>query len=151
MLDLDGLDLMRHALIADLDALDARLRDREAMSDPRVLAEGARVVRGVIAALGTSQTRLAPTLGVAGEKTVRDWCSAKMTPPRTALRVMRLLLERMVDPPPEELILTQDRFGPCAAALGPHLDALAERADVAGWTEREIAAVMRAWLAARAA
>lgn len=150
MLDLDGLDPMLRTLIADLDALDARLRDREAMSDPQVLAEGARVTRAVIGALGTSQTRLAPMLGVAGEKTVRDWCSAKMAPPRTALRVMRLLLEGLVDPPPEDLILAQDRFGPCAAALGPHLDALAERADIAGWTEREIAAAMRAWLAARA-
>ena len=144
-----GLEPMLSALIADLDALDTRLRDREALSDPQVLAEGAKVVRAVIGALGTSQTRLAAMVGVAGEKTVRDWCAAKMAPTRTALRAMRLLLERLVDLPPEPLLFAQDRFGPCAAALGPHLDGLAERAEVAGWTEREIAAAVRSWLAAR--
>jgi DNA-binding transcriptional regulator YiaG len=149
MLDLGGLDLMLSALIADLDALDVRLRDREAMADPQVLTEAARVVRAVIGALGTSQTRLAAIVGVAGEKTVRDWCSARMAPTRTALRVMRLLLERLVDPPPEALIFAQDRFGPCAAAVGPHLDQVAERAETAGWTEREAAAAVRSWLAGR--
>ena len=151
MLHPNGPDPMLRALTADLDALDDRLRSREAMSDPDVLAESARVVRAVIAALGASQTRLAPMLGVGGEKTVRDWCSARMAPPRTALRAMRLMLERLVDPPPEELLVTSDRFDPCAAALGPHLDELAERAETAGWTEREVAAALRAWLAAQPA
>lgn len=140
---------MLRALIADLDALDDRLRDREAASDPEVLAESARVVRAVIAALGASQTRLASMLGVSGEKTVRDWCSARIAPHRTALRAMRLMLERLVDPPPEELLVAPDRFGPCAAALDAHLDELAERAETAGWTEREVAAALRSWLAAR--
>lgn len=149
MLDTGGLDLMLPALIADLDALDARLRDRGAISDPQVLAEGARVVRAVIGALGTSQTRLAALVGVAGEKTVRDWCAAKMAPTRTALRAMRLLLERLVDPPPEALIFGQDRFAPCGAALAPHLDGLAERAGVAGWKDAEVAEAVRSWLAAR--
>ena len=54
MLCRDVLDLMLRALIADLDALDERLRDREATSDPAVLAEGARVVRAAIAALGAT-------------------------------------------------------------------------------------------------
>lgn len=146
----DVLDLMLRALIADLDALDERLRDREAMSDPEVLAEGARIIRAAIAALGTSQTRLAPLLGVSGDKTVRDWCSARMTPPRTALRALRLMLERLVDPPPEELTLTPDRFTPCAAALGPHLDDLTHRAEAAGWTEREVAGAIQAWTTGRA-
>lgn len=151
MPDLGGLDLMLRELIADLDALDTRLRDREAMADPEVLAESARVVRAVIAALGTSQTRLAPMLGVSSDKTVRDWCSSRMAPPRTALRVMRLLLEPLVDTPPAAMILTQDRFGPCTLALGPHLDGLAERANAAGWTQREIVAAVRSWLGAGAA
>ena len=139
------LDLMLRMLIADLDALDERLRDREAMSDPAVLAECARVVRAAIAALGTSQTRLATLLGVNGDKTVRDWCSARMTPPRTALRALRLMMERLVDPPPEELVLAQDRFAPCTAAVRQHLDELAERAGAAGWSEREVAAAVQAW------
>ena len=142
----DVLDLMLRTLIADLDTLDDRLRDREAMTDPAVLAEGARVVRAAIAALGTSQTQLAPLLGVNGDKTVRDWCSARMTPPRTALRALRLMLERLVDPPPEELMLEQDRFAPCIAVVFQHLDKLAERAEVAGWSEREVAAAVRAWV-----
>lgn len=140
---------MPRTLIADLDALDERLRDRAAAEDPRTLAESARVVRAAAAALGASQTRLARMLGVAGEKTVRDWCSARMAPPRGALRALRLLLERAVDAPPEGLALVTDRVGPCAAALSPHLDALAERAEASGWTEREIAAAVRAWLGSR--
>ena len=144
------LDLMLRMLIADLDALDDRLRDRQAMSDPAVLAEGARVVRAAIAALGTSQTRLAALLGVNGDKTVRDWCSARMTPPRTALRALRLMLERMVDPPPEALLLAQDRVAPCAEALGLHLDELARRAEAAGWSGREVAGAMQAWAASQA-
>lgn len=144
---MDVSDLMLRALLADLDALDVRLRDREAMSDPAVLAESAKVVRAVVGALGTSQSKLAPMLGVAGDKTVRDWCSARMAPPRTALRAMRLLLERLVDSPSEELVLAQDRFGPCGDALRPHLDQLAERATAAGWTDEEIAAAAHAWLA----
>jgi len=147
----DALDQMLRTLIADLEALDGRLREREAMSDPAVLAEGARVVRAAIAALGISQTRLAPLLSVSGDKTVRDWCSARMTPPRTALRALRLMLERLVDPPPEELMLDQDRFAPCAAALHSHLDELAQRAEAAGWTEREVAGALQAWVAAQAA
>ncbi len=143
------LDLMLRMLIADLDALDGRLRDRQAISDPAVLAEGARVVRAAIAALGTSQTRLAALLGVNGDKTVRDWCSARMTPPRTALRALRLMLERMVDPPPEALLLAQDRVAPCAEALGLHLDELARRAEAAGWSGREVAGAMQAWAASQ--
>lgn len=146
----DVLDLMLRALIADLDALDERLRDREATSDPAVLAEGARVVRAAIAVLGTSQTRLALLLGVNTDKTVRDWCSARMTPPRGALRALRLMLERVVDPPPEELLLVTNRVAPCATALGPHLEDLAERAEAAGWVEEEIAGAVRAWAASRA-
>ena len=37
----DVLDVMLRVLIADLDELDERLRDREAMSDPAVLARHA--------------------------------------------------------------------------------------------------------------
>ena len=147
----DMLDLMLRTLITDLNALDERLRDREAMSDPAVLAECAKIVRAAIAALGTSQTRLAMLLGVNGDKTVRDWCSARMTPPRTALRALRLMLERLVDPPPEELMLEQDRFAPCTAAVRQHLDELAERAGAAGWSEREVAAAVRAWAAGQGA
>ena len=110
----------------------------------------ARVVRAAIAVLGTSQTRLAPLLGVNTDKTVRDWCSARMTPPRGALRALRLMLERVVDPPPEELLLATNRAAPCAAALGPHLDELTERAETAGWTDREVAEAVRAWVASRA-
>ena len=151
MLCRNALTLMLRTLIADLEALDERLRDREAMSDPAVLAEGARVVRAAIAALGASQTRLAPLLGVNGDKTVRDWCSARMTPPRTALRALRLMVERLVDPPPEELMLEQDRFAPCAAAVRQHLDELAERAGAAGWSEQEVAAAVQAWAARQGA
>ena len=147
----DMLDLMLRMLIADLDALDERLRVREAMSDPAVLAEGARVVRAAIVALGTSQTRLAPLLGVNGDKTVRDWCSARMTPPRTALRVLRLMLERQVDPPPEDLVLEQDRFAPCTAAVRQHLDELVERAEAAGWSNREVAVAVQAWVVGQGA
>lgn len=140
---------MPRTLLADLDTLDERLRDRAATEDPQVLGESARVVRAAIAALGTSQTRLASLLGIAGEKTVRDWCSARMTPPRAALRALRLLLERLVDAPGEALALDADRVGPCAAALAPHLDGLAGRAGAAGWAEQEIAAAVRAWLEVR--
>jgi len=145
------LDLMLRTLIADLDALDGRLRARQAADDPEVLAEGARVVRGAAAALGTSQTRLATLLSVSSDKTVRDWCSARMAPPRTALRALRLMLERMVDPPPEDLLLTPNRVGPCAEAIGLHLDELARRAEAAGWSGREVAGAVKAWAAEQGA
>ena len=146
----DALEMLR-ALIADVNALDERLREREAMSDPAVLAEGARVVRAAIGALGTSQTRLALLLGVNTDKTVRDWCSARMTPPRTALRALRLMLECLVDSPPEDLVLASNRVTPCAAVLGPHLDGLTERAEAAGWTDREVVGAVQAWMAGRTA
>ncbi len=147
----NALNLTLRTLVADLEALNERLRDREAMSDPAVLAECARVVRAAIAALGTSQTRLAPLLGVSGDKTVRDWCSARMTPPRTALRALRFMVERLVDPPPEELMLEQDRFASCTAAVRQHLDKLAEHAGAAGWSEQEVAAAIQAWVAGQGA
>lgn len=151
MLFLDRPDLMQRTLLADLDALEERLQDRQAEQDPGTLAEASRIVRAAIGALGTSQTRLAAELGIAGDKTVRDWCAARRTPPRSALRAMRLMLERIVAPPPEELLFAQDRFAACGAALRPRLDELADRAEAAGWTRREVAAAVRAWVAAQPA
>lgn len=148
----EALDLMKlRALIDDLDALGGRLRDRAAAADPEVAAEAARVVRAVIDGLGTSQTGLAPMIAVSDSKTVRDWCSGRMVPSRTALRAMRLLLERLVDPPPEGLAFEggRDRSAPCVAALRPHLDRLAGVADAAGWTAGEVEAAVRSWLDAR--
>lgn len=149
MLDLERMTLVLPNLTADLDSLQECLRDREAGQDPNVLAEAARVVRALIAALGTSQGGLARELGGVNEKTVRDWCAAKGLPGPPAIRAMRFLAERLVAPPPPELLTGTGRIAPCTEALGPHLDALMERAEIAGWQPEEIAAAALAWAASR--
>jgi len=150
MLDLDRMAMALPNLIADLNTLQERLRDREAAQAPETLAEAARVVRALIAVLGTSQGGLARELGGVNEKTVRDWCAAKVAPGPPAVRAMRLLAECLVTQPPPELVMSTGRMAPCAAALAPHLETLAERAEVAGWYPEEIAAAVAAWSASRA-
>ncbi len=150
MLDLSRMMLLLPDLVADLDALQERLRDRDAGQDPNVSAEAARVMRALIVALGISQGGLARELGGVNEKTVRDWCAAKALPGPPAVRAMRLLAERLVQSPPPELLASTGRVAPCAEALGPHLDALMERAEVAGWQPKEIVSAALAWAASRA-
>lgn len=150
MLDVERMMLLLPNLTADLDALQERLRDRDAGQDPSALAEAARVSRSLIAALGTSQGGLARELGGVNEKTVRDWCAAKALPGPPAVRAMRLLAERLVQAPPPELLMDTGRVAPCAEALGPHLDALMSRAEVAGWQPEEIVSAALAWATSRA-
>ena len=149
--DLDPMSRAVPDLIADLDALETRLRARAAAEgDPAVLAESARVVGAVAAALGIGSGRLARELGIANEKTVREWIAAKTLPWPLAVCAMRLMVERLVRPPPPELAMEAGRVAPCAEALAPHLEALAGRAEAAGWHPDEIAAAARAWAASRA-
>ena len=150
MLDLDRMTMALPDLTADLDALQERLRDRETAQTPEVLAQAARAVRALIAMLGTSQGGLARELGGVNEKTVRDWCTAKAAPGPPAVRAMRLLAERLVAQPPPELVMSTGRVAPCTEVLAPHLAALAERAEVAGWRPEEITAAVAAWAASRA-
>lgn len=149
MLDVERMTLVLPNLTADLDALQERLRDRDAGQDPNALAEAARAVRALVAALGTSQGGLARELGGVNEKTVRDWCAAKAIPGPPAVRAMRLLAERLVQPPPPELLTGTGRVAPCAEALGPHLDALMERAEIAGWQPEEVTSAAVAWAVSR--
>lgn len=147
MLDLDRMTMVLSDLIADLNSLQELLRNREAAQAPDTLAEAARVVRALIAALGTSQGGLARELGGVNEKTVRDWCTAKALPGPPAVRAMRLLAERLVVPPPPDLVMSDGRVAPCGKALAPHLAVLAGQAEVAGWQSEEIAAAVAAWAA----
>ena len=149
VLDLERMTPVPNDPTADLDALQERLRDRDAAQNPDVLAEAARAVRALVAALGISQGGLARELGGVNEKTVRDWCAAKVVPGPPAVRAMRLLAERLVVPPPPELAMDTGRVAPCAEALGPHLDALMDRAEAAGWRPEEVAAAALAWAASR--
>lgn len=148
-LDLERMTPVTHDPTADLDALQERLRDRDAAQNPAALAHAAQAVRALVAALGTSQGGLARELGGVNEKTVRDWCAAKAVPGPPAVRAMRLLAERLVAPPPPEMAMDTGRVAPCAEALGPHLDALMERAEAAGWRPEEVAAAAAAWAATR--
>lgn len=148
-LDLERMTPVTHDPTADLDALQERLRDRDAAQNPAVLAHAAEAVRALVAALGTSQGGLARELGGVNEKTVRDWCAAKAVPGPPAVRAMRLLAERLVAPPPPEMAMGTGRVAPCAEVLGPHLDALMERAEAAGWQPEEVAAAAAAWAASR--
>lgn len=147
MLDLDRMTMVLSDLIADLNSLQELLRNREAAQAHDTLAEAARVVRALIAALGTSQGGLARELGGVNEKTVRDWCTAKALPGPPAVRAMRLLAERLVVPPPPDLAMSGGRVAPCGKALAPHLAVLAGQAEVAGWQSEEIAAAVAAWAA----
>lgn len=147
MLDLDRMTMVLSDLIADLNSLQELLRNREAAQAHDTLAEAARVVRALIAALGTSQGGLARELGGVNEKTVRDWCTAKALPGPPAVRAMRLLAERLVVPPPPDLVMSGGRVAPCEKALAPHLVVLAGQAEVAGWQSEEIAAAVAAWAA----
>lgn len=147
VLDLERMTPVPNDLTADLDTLQERLRDREAAHDPAVLAKAAQAVRALVAVLGTSQGGFARELGGVNEKTVRDWCTAKAVPGPPAVRAMRLLAERLVAPPPPELAMDTGRVAPCAEVLGPHLDALMDRAEAAGWRPEEVAAAAAAWAA----
>ena len=145
MLDLDRLTMALSNLITDLDALQELLRDREAAQASNAPAEAARAVRALITALGTSQGGLSRELGGVNEKTVRDWCAAKALPGPPAVRAMRLLAERLVAPPPPDLVMSTGRVAPCTEALASHLAALAQQAEIAGWHPEEIAAAVTAW------
>lgn len=145
MLDLNRMALVLPDVIADLEALQDRLRDREAAQVPETLADAAHAIRALIALLGTSQGGLARELGSVNEKTVRDWCAAKVPPGPTAVRAMRLLAERVVAPPQPDMVVSTNRVTPCAEALAPHLIALLGRAEAAGWQQEEVVAAVAAW------
>jgi len=73
MLDLDRMTLVLPDVITDLEALQDRLRDRDAAQAPETLADAAHAVRALIALLDTSQGGLARELGGINEKTVRGY------------------------------------------------------------------------------
>ncbi len=145
MLDLNRMTLVLPDVLADLEALQDRLRDRDAARAPETLADTAHAVRALIALLGTSQGGLARELGDINEKTVRDWCAAKGSPGPLAVRAMRLLAERVIAPPPSDMVLSTNRAAPCAEALAPHLVALLGRAETEGWQRGEVVAAVVAW------
>lgn len=150
MLDFDRMALVLPDVIADLEALQDRLRDRDAAQAPETLAHAAQAVRALIALLGTSQGGLARELGGLNEKTVRDWCAAKVPPGPPAVRAMRLLAERLVTPPAMDTTAGACRAAACAGALAPHLLALLSRAEAAGWERDEAIAAVVAWCKAAA-
>lgn len=145
MLDLHRMALTLLGVIADLEALQDRLRGRDAAQAPETLADAANAVRALIALLGTSQGGLARELGGLNEKTVRDWCAAKVPPGPPAVRAMRLLAERLVAPPASDAVMGTNRVAPCAEALAPHLVALLGRAEAVGWQREEAIAAVAAW------
>ena len=145
MLDLNRMALVLPDVIANLETLQDRLRDRDAAQAPETLADAANAVRALIALLGTSQGGLARELGGLNEKTVRDWCAAKMPPGPPAVRAMRLLAERLVAPPASDVVMSTNRVAPCAEALAPHLVALLGRAEAVGWQREEAIAAVAAW------
>ena len=145
MLDLNRMALVLPDVIANLETLQDRLRDRDTAQAPQTLADAADAVRALIALLGTSQGGLARELGGLNEKTVRDWCAAKMPPGPPAVRAMRLLAERLVAPPASDVVMSTNRVAPCAEALAPHLVALLGRAEAVGWQQEEAIAAVAAW------
>ena len=145
MLDLNRMALVSPDVIANLETLQDRLRDRDAAQAPETLADAANAVRALIALLGTSQGGLARELGGINEKTVRDWCAAKVPPGPPAVRAMRLLAERLVAPPASDAVMNTNRVAPCAEALAPHLVALLGRAEAVGWQREEAIAAVAAW------
>lgn len=145
MLDPNRMAPVLPDLIADLEALQDRLRDRDAAQAPETLADAAHAVRALIALLGISQGGLARELGGLNEKTVRDWCTAKVAPGPPAVRAMRLLAERVVAPPPSDMVVRANRVAPCAEALAPHLVALLGQAETAGWQREEVVAAVATW------
>lgn len=81
----------------------------------------------------------------ASRANARDWCAAKVPPGPPAVRAMRLLAERVVAPPPSDMVVSTNRVAPCAEALAPHLVALLSRAETAGWQRGEVVAAVAAW------
>ncbi len=145
MLDLNRMALVLPDVIANLETLQDRLRDRDTAQPPQTLTDAANAVRALIALLGTSQGGLARELGGLNEKTVRDWCAAKVPPGPPAVRAMRLLAERLVAPPASNAVMSTNRVAPCAEALAPHLVALLGRAEAVGWQREEAIAAVAAW------
>ena len=112
---------------------------------PALLSPAA--VREALAALGESQRGYARARGI-DARTVRRWCEAGASPVASAL--LRADLALAVPPPPATLAVAQDRDEPCGEALDPRLDALAERAEAAGWHPAEVVAAVLGWAVHRA-
>lgn len=102
-------------------------------------------VRALIARLGISQAGLARLAGVREDTVRQEWCRHGVPDKGAGRALLDLLAARAIDPPPEALAAAEGRHGPAGAALGPHLDELAERAEQAGWQAPEIAAAALAW------
>lgn len=99
-------------------------------------------VRRILAALGHTQRGFARAQGV-NERTTRRWVEDGAGGVAEAL--LRALEAGVVRPPPESLAVDLDRDVPCGEALDPHLDALRDHAEAAGWHPAEIVAAVLGW------
>jgi hypothetical protein len=138
-----GLWMFIPNLIADLDHLHELAGDREKQHDPEALQFSARVMKDTLAVFGMTKSRFGVTLGVTDEKSVRQWFTGQAMPRRGAIHVARLHLEQFVSPP---IIEDAEGADSCAAAIGPHLERLMDRAKTAGWTQAQIVAAIKSWL-----
>ncbi len=131
-------------LLLDLDELAARLTDREQQTEPDTLQFSAGIINDLISLLGTTKKGLGELLGVPDEKTVREWTHGRATPRRGALLTARLLIEHHVEGQAQP-----GDTGPktAAEALEPHLARLRDAALRSGWTQDEVTAAVRDWLA----
>lgn len=105
-----------------------------------------RVALGRVAPSQLAFARLLTALGHPARdvaRSVRRWC--QIGPPGEVVVVLRLLEELAVPPPPATLRVEDDRDGPCGEALEPRLDALAERAEAAGWDRMEVLCAALTW------
>ena len=104
--------------------------------------------RASLALLGLTQQGFGRLAGISG-RAVQLWAAGDRAIPGTVETLLGLLHERAVAPaslPPDS-----DRDEPCSEALDPHLDALAARAEAAGWHPAEVAAAVLGWATHRIA
>lgn len=111
-----------------------------------------KVALGRVAPSQLAFARLLTDLGHPAKdvaRSVRRW--GQIGPPGEIVALLRLLEQQIVQPPPATLRVQDDRDGPCGEALDPHLDALAARAEAAGWHPGEVAAAVLTWAVHRIA
>lgn len=104
--------------------------------------------RSDLALLGLTQQGFGRVVGMSG-RAVQMWAAGDREVPATVAWILDRLRADQI-PPPIAPVET-DRDAACGEALDPALDALAARAEAAGWHPAEIAAAVLSWTVHRIA